>query len=136
MLKLQLIGRLGNEAEIRDAAGKKVISFSVAHSESYTDRAGVKQERTTWVKCAIWKDENRTGVAQYLRKGTQVYVEGTPSLETYVNKGGETVATMKLTVLDIKLLGGDKPEQAAPKAQTNQKAQPKVDYNDTDDLPF
>lgn len=106
MLRLQLIGRLGADAEVRDAAGKKVISFNVAHSEQYTDRQGVRQERTTWVRCSLWRQEGRTGVAQYLTKGTQVYLEGSPSVRTYENKEGLTVASFELTVLGLELLGG------------------------------
>lgn len=152
MLKLTMIGRLGADAEVRDAAGRKVISFNLAHSEQYTDRSGVKQERTTWVRCSLWRDENRIGVAQYLRKGGQVYVEGSPSVRTYENKEGQTVASFELTVQNLELLGGkderpssgpetaygayDKPK--APATPTAPAAMPYEDPNEgfADDLPF
>lgn len=108
MLKTQLIGHLGKDAEVRDAAGKKVISFAVAHTEKYTDRNGAKQEKTTWVNCSLWRQPDKTGIAQYLTKGTQVYVEGTPSVRTYENKEGQTLASLELTVQSIELLGGGK----------------------------
>lgn len=157
MLRLQMIGRLGADAEVRDAAGKKVISFRVAHSEPFMDRQGVRQERTTWVSCSLWRQEGRTGVAQYLVRGAQVYLEGTPSVRTYENREGQTVAALELTVLNLELLGGkgerqdgppsastgpqnaygayDKPVTGPPPATTSQPYEdPSEGYED--DLPF
>jgi single-strand DNA-binding protein len=108
VLKLTIIGNLGRDAEIRDISpDTKVISFSVAHSERYRTRTGVEQERTTWVRCSSFVDANKTGVAQYLKKGILVYVEGTPSVSTYLNtQTNTTQATLELRVLSLRLLGG------------------------------
>jgi single-strand DNA-binding protein len=108
VLKLIIVGNLGRDAEVRDVSpDTKVISFSVAHSERYRTRTGVEQDRTTWVKCSSFVDANKTGVAQYLKKGTLVYVEGTPSVSTYLNNQTNAMqATLELRVLSLRLLGG------------------------------
>jgi single-strand DNA-binding protein len=106
MLKMQIIGNLGKDAEVRQANGKTVIGFSVAHTEKYKDAQGVQISKTTWVSCSYWTD--RTAVAPYLLKGTTVFVEGIPSVETYVNQQNETVGVLRLTVREVQLLGGNK----------------------------
>ena len=104
MIKLQVIGNLGGDCLQKEINGKTVINFNVAHSEKYKDSTGNLVERTTWVKCAYWTD--RTGVAQYLKKGKTVYVEGAPEAEAYTNKEGQPAANIKLRVFNIQLLGG------------------------------
>ena len=105
MLKTFVIGHLGKDAVVNSVNGKNVINFTVAHSEKWTDAAGIKKEKTTWVDCAMWRDS--TVVAQYLRKGTQVFCEGGIEAGTYQRSDGTTVATLKLRVNDLQLLGGN-----------------------------
>ncbi|MCS6904818.1 MAG: single-stranded DNA-binding protein [Bacteroidia bacterium] len=105
MLRLQVIGYIGRDAEVRDGGGNKVISFSVAHTEKYKDRNGVLQEKTTWVRCSYWRPPDKIGVAEYLKKGTQVYVEGTPSVNSYINEENRVVASLECRVSSIQLLG-------------------------------
>jgi len=104
MIKLQIVGNLGKDCIVNDVNGKKVINFSVAHTERYKDPQGNPLERTTWVECAYWTD--RTAVADYLKKGKMVYAEGTPSVEGYMNKESQAAATLRMRVLNIQLLGG------------------------------
>ena len=104
MIKLQVIGHLGRDCVQNEVNGKQVINFNVAHSEQFKDSQGVQVERTTWVNCAYWTD--RTGIAPYLVKGKLVYVEGTPDVETYTNKEGQTAANLRLRVFSVQLLGG------------------------------
>jgi len=74
MIKLQVIGNLGKDCVTNTVNGKNVINFNVAHTEKFKDGSGQQKEKTTWVECAYWTE--RTGIAPYLKKGTQVYVEG------------------------------------------------------------
>ncbi|RYF91456.1 MAG: single-stranded DNA-binding protein [Chitinophagaceae bacterium] len=104
MIKLQIVGNLGKDCIVNDVNGKKVINFSVAHTEKYKDSQGNQQERTTWVECAYWTD--RTAVADYLKKGKMVYAEGAPSADSYTNKEGQAAATLRMRVQNIQLLGG------------------------------
>lgn len=113
MLELSIIGYLGNDCVVRNVNGKDAVNFSIAHTESYTDKDGVKRENTIWVECTAWEKEK---IAPYLKKGTQVFARGLPQLETYVNKENKTVASLKLRVSSFQLLGkkADELKQAAP----------------------
>src|SRR5678815_5158827 len=103
MIKLQVIGNLGKDCITNTVNGKSVINFSVAHTEKFRDSQGVQKDKTTWVDCAYWSD--RTAVAPYLKKGTQVYVEGTPEVRTYPKNDGTTGVSLTLRVLSVQLLG-------------------------------
>jgi single-strand DNA-binding protein len=105
MIKLQIVGNLGGDCILKQVNGKNVINFNVAHTEKFKDSQGSLKERTTWVNCAYWTD--RTALAQYLKKGKQVYVEGSPEAEAYTNKENQPAATLKLRVRDLQLLGGN-----------------------------
>lgn len=138
MLNATAIGHLGQDATINEVNGKKVVNFSIAHSESWKDSAGVKQEKTTWLTCSYWDGVN---VAPYLKKGQQVYLTGTPSSVAYVSKGGEARADFRIQVLRLELIGSaNKPATApAPTAA----ATPAASVNEgmaaaepVDDLPF
>jgi single-strand DNA-binding protein len=104
MIKLQIVGNLGKDCILNEVNGKNVINFNVAHTEKFKDSQGNLKERTTWVNCAYWTD--RTAVAQYLKKGKLVYVEGSPDVEAYSNKENQPAATLRLRVRDLQLLGG------------------------------
>ena len=103
MIKLQVIGNLGKDCITNTVNGKSVMNFSVAHTEKFKDSQGVQKDKTTWVDCAYWSD--RTAVAPYLKKGTQVYVEGTPEVRTYPKNDGTTGVSLTLRVLSVQLLG-------------------------------
>jgi single-strand DNA-binding protein len=103
MIKLQVIGNLGKDCITNVVNGKNVINFNVAHTEKFRDQQGNTKEKTTWVECAYWTD--RTGIAPYLRKGTQVYVEGTPEVRTYTKNDGSFGASLTLRVFSVQLLG-------------------------------
>ena len=103
MIKLQVIGHLGKDCTTNVVSGKNVINFNVAHSERYKDATGVTKERTTWVECAYWTE--RTAIAPYLKKGTQVYAEGTVEVRTYTKSDGSFGASMVMRVLNVQLLG-------------------------------
>ena len=104
MLRLQLIGNLGQDATVNNVNGKNVTNFSVAHKESWTTQQGEKKEKTTWVSCSLWYESSR--LVQYLKKGTQVFLEGVPEAGVYTNQQGQTVASLKLRVTNVQLLGG------------------------------
>ncbi len=130
MIRLQLIGHLGQDAVQRQVNGKTVLSFRVAHTRRYTNKDGVLQEKTIWVDCSYWEHEK---VGPYLTKGTHVYIDGTPSVEVYVNNQGEQVATLRLQVSTLKLLS--RPRSGSGREQDVEE----VAADDTDvadDLPF
>jgi single-strand DNA-binding protein len=132
MRKIQVIGNVTKDAEVRTLdGGRSVINFDLAINERYKNKEGVKQEKTHYVKCAIWRDN--TSIAQYLTKGTKVYVEGSPEADAYVNKEGKAVGNVKITVREVELLGGgNKAEGQAQGGQNSDTLTPDPDQ----DLPF
>lgn len=136
MIKLQVIGNLGKDAVLNNVNGKSVINFTVAHTERYKDAQGVQKDKTTWVDCAYWTD--RTGIAPYLKKGTSVYVEGTPDVRTYTTADGRNGATLSLRTLSIQLLGGRPNEGGAsqPDSGSTTSTMNTVSNDPLDDLPF
>ena len=140
MIKLQIVGNLGADCIQKEVNGKTVINFNVAHTEKFKDAQGNLKEKTIWANCAYWTD--RTAVTQYLKKGKQVFVDGSPEVEAYTNKDGQPAATLRVRVRDLQLLGGN-----IDGAQTNQPAMAEASsaYGSTkpadasepaDDLPF
>lgn len=138
MIKTLIIGHLGKDALVKEVNGKTVINFSVAHTENFKNNEGVKIEKTVWVECAYWSD--RTTIAQYLKKGTQVYIEGQPSVDTYTNNEGKSIPKLKLRVAQIQLLGSaNKPQEQTTEqaALALVKNEPSQSFSDgPDDLPF
>lgn len=104
MIKLTLIGNLGKDCVVNNVNGKNVINFNVAHTEKFKDSSGMQKEKTIWIECAYWSD--RTGIAPYLKKGTNVYLEGSPDVRTYTTNDGKQGASLRLTVQYVQLLGG------------------------------
>jgi len=133
MIKLQIIGYLGRDAVQREAAGKTVLSFSVAHTERFKSQQGVPQERTTWVDCALW---DRANMAPYLTQGTQVYVEGTPVADAYKNNAGEATGQLRLRVYNMQLLNGRRHDDHSKAATAGILEDDALQEHPADDLPF
>ncbi|MDQ2752673.1 MAG: single-stranded DNA-binding protein [Bacteroidota bacterium] len=108
MIKLTAIGNLGKDCTVNTVNNKTVINFSVAHTEKFKDSMGVQKDKTIWVECAYWTD--RTAIAPYLKKGTQVYVEGTPDIRNYTTKEGAAATSLTLRVQNVQLIGGKNTE--------------------------
>lgn len=111
MIKLQVIGNLGKDCVVNNVNGKNVMNFTVAHTEKYKDSTGAQREKTIWVDCAYWND--RTAVSSYLKKGTQVYVEGSPEVRTYTTQDGKSGAALSLRVSSVQLLGSKSDQSSA-----------------------
>jgi single-strand DNA-binding protein len=89
--KVLLIGRLGNDPEIKQMQnGKSVARLSVATSENWKDKnTGEKKEKTEWHRVVIF-NEGLVGVVQkYLKKGAQVYIEGQLNTNKYTDSSGQ-----------------------------------------------
>lgn len=105
------IGNLGADPETRDAGGKTVVELSIAANESWTDKAGQKQERTEWIRAVLWERQAEVA-AKYLRKGSLVYVEGSLRTEKYVDSStgqdrySTKVIVRRMQFLDRKEGGG------------------------------
>lgn len=104
MLKANLIGNLGADAQVKSANGREFVTFRVAHSWNFTASDGTVNSGTIWVDCI---GNNLKGVVEYLKKGTQVYVEGEISLRVYSSKQDRCMkAGLTIHVQSVQLIGG------------------------------
>ena len=132
--KVQLIGTLGRDPEIRHTNDSKPIAnLSVATSERWKDKNGEQQERTEWHRVVVFG--GAAGVCEkYLKKGDKAYFEGKLQTRKWTDNSGQEKYTTEI-VVDVSgtviLLGGKTESQAKP---VEQKQQNEVPFND--DIPF
>lgn len=104
MINVNVIGRIGANAEVKSANGKEFTTFRVAHSNKWRDDTGNTHEETIWVDCVY---SGKLGALEYLTKGTQVYVTGSASLRIYSSKKDKCMkAGLTINVRSVELLGG------------------------------
>ena len=102
--KVQLIGRLGRDAELKYIpSGTAVANISIATTEVWKDQNGQKKERTEWHRCNIW-DKQAEGLAEYLTKGKLIYVEGRLQTRKWKDKDGNDRYTTEIRVDRVVLL--------------------------------
>ena len=105
--KVMLIGNLGKDAETRyTPGGTSVTNFSIATARRTKDpQSGEWRDETDWHDIVLWRGEN---VAQYLTKGTQVYVEGRLQTRSWEDQNGQKKYRTEVVVngMDLMLLGG------------------------------
>ena len=110
--KVLLIGRLGKDPELREfPSGGKVCSFSLATSETWKDSStGERQERTSWHNIAIFNERLAEIAEQYLRKGSQVYIEGQLETRKWQDQAGNDRYTTEVVLKNFRgeltMLGG------------------------------
>ncbi len=123
--RYQFTGNIGQDATVRTLdGGTTAIGFTVAITEKYKDRQGNPQETTTWVSCTRWVQAGgSTAIAQYLKKGTKVLIEGKPTARAYEKQDGTTAASLEVRVDSLELLGAA-PQQQGAAAQPQQGQRP------------
>jgi len=100
--KVMLIGRLGQDPEVKDVGDSKVANFSIATNDTWKDKKGEKQEKTEWHSCQAW-GRLADLAAMYLFKGNQVYVEGALQTREWT-KNNEKRYTTEIKVFKIEFL--------------------------------
>ena len=168
--KVMLIGNVGRDPEVRylegnnpGAQGRKVATFTLATSERFRDRSGETRENTEWHNIVAW-GQPADVCERFVRKGTQLYIEGRLRTRKYTDRNGQEKYTTEINVDTLQLLGrrdsdgaGDggyqgggyqrqggyqqpaqQPayQQPAPQAAPQAPAAPVMDEGPTDDLPF
>ena len=98
--KVLLIGRLGNDPEIKPMQnGKNVAILSLATSESWKDKnTGEKKEKTEWHRVVIFNEGLVNVVKKYLKKGSQVYVEGQLNTSKYTDNNGQEKFSTQIVI--------------------------------------
>ena len=102
---VQLIGRLGQDPEIRTfEKGSKLATFTIATTDSYKNQKGEKVEDTQWHNIVIWgKLADIAG--KYLKKGSEVVVEGKLIHKAYETAAGEKRFFTEINVNDLVMVG-------------------------------
>ena len=123
--KVTLIGHLGKDPINRYMQnGDAVCNFSIATSESWKDAQGQRQERTEWHAVTLYRKLAEIA-AQYLKKGSLIYLEGKIQSRKYTDKQGIERTAYEIIGDELKMLGG----------RDNQPAQP-PEQQPFDDVPF
>jgi len=148
--KAILIGHLGKDPEVRYMpSGEAVANVTLATSETWKDKSGVKQERTEWHNIVFFKRLAEI-VGEYLKKGSLIYVEGRITTEKWTDKEGKDRYTTKIVANEMKMLGGkpgggsfevvenqsQAPARSAPAAKPAAPAAKSNFDNFDDDIPF
>ena len=107
--KVQLIGNLGSDPEVRSATGgNRVANFSLATSRSWNDASGTKQEKTEWHRCVVWNSKSSQLadiVERYVKKGDKLFVEGRIEYRQWQDKDGQTKYSTEINVRELIMLG-------------------------------
>ena len=132
--KVILIGNLGKDPEIRSLEnGVKVASFSLATTESYKNKDGQKVEQTEWHNIVVWR-----GLAEvaekYLKKGSQIYLEGKIRTRSWDDKEGNKKYTTEI-IGDTFTMLGSRRDEGHQNTEPSSPSEPK-EKEQEDDLPF
>ena len=142
--KVMLIGNLGRDPEVRFTPdGVPVASFSLATSESWTDKNGTRQERTEWHNIVAW-NKLADLAKRYLAKGRPVYVEGRIRSREWDDRDGNKRRTTEIVATQMVLLGsrppgtdtGAVPQPVQRNAQEVEPAPSEGAAITDDDIPF
>ena len=143
--KVTLIGNLGADPEVRYTAnGSAVANIRLATAESWRDReSGENQERTEWHRVVFFSRLAEI-VGEYLKKGSQVYIEGRLQTRKWQDRDGNDRYTTEIVANEMQMLGGrggggggfDAPSQSSSSAPAQKSTnEPPMDDFD-DDIPF
>lgn len=141
-----IIGHLGGDPDVRATqdGGRKIARFSVATSETWRDRdTGERKERTDWHRVVVFNDRLANVAADYLRKGSKVYVEGAMRTRSYQEEGVTKYVTevvlglfnSRLVLLD-KRGGGRPPDDDNEPVGEGPQQETRIGTDLDDEIPF
>ena len=117
--KVMLIGRLGQDPELKyTPSGAAVANFSLATTESWSDKSGQRQEKTEWHRIVVWGKLAEL-CNQYLAKGRQAFVEGSLQTRSWDDQNGQKRYMTEVVARNIQFLGGQ-PSASNNNYQNNQ----------------
>jgi single-strand DNA-binding protein len=134
--KAILIGRLGADPEIRyTPSGRPVTTLRMATNEIWKDKEGQQQDRTEWHNIVLW-DKLAEITAEYLKKGSHVYIEGRLQTRTWEGQDGTQRRTTEIVAMRMQMLDKKGGESATPFAPEEPPADEGPAVSEDDDLPF
>lgn len=105
MFKVEFIGNLGADAEIKESNGSKFVTMRIALTDKWTTESGEKRESTTWADVTMSNTESK--VIPYLKSGVKIFVRGNGSLRLYSSpKEKRMKAGIQCSATEIELCGG------------------------------
>lgn len=147
--KVILVGNLGKDPEVRHLeSGSVVANLTLATTEAYKDRNGQRVENTEWHDLELWDGQAKVA-EQYLKKGSQIYVEGKIKTDTWQDDQGNNRKRTRIRVISFTMLGsrntgdsnpGQNAYDSGPANAGSQKASTNISESsvedEMDDLPF
>lgn len=118
--KAQLIGNVGQDPEVRyigEQGTNKVASFTLATTDRYKDRNGELRENTEWHNITAFGSVTDI-IEKYVRKGTQLYVEGKLRTQTWTDQQGQKKSRTEIVAQNIQLLGSRAQGEDGQQART------------------
>jgi single-strand DNA-binding protein len=105
---VRLIGRLGMNPDVKKlSSGKSLAKCSIATTESYRNEAGERVNETQWHNIIAWGRQAEV-MEKYLKKGSEIAIEGKLSSRSYTDKDGNKRYTTEIVVNELLMLGGKK----------------------------
>ena len=134
--KVMIIGRLGQDPEVKTTETTTISSMSVATSKTWV-KDGEKQERTEWHRCIAF-GKTAELIGKYLSKGRQVYVEGSLQTRSWETDAGEKRYTTEIVVNTVQFFGDRGEASEAPKKQSSSHGLPNYapQFDASEDVPF
>lgn len=141
--KVILIARLGKDPEVRRMSnGDPVVNLSVATSEKWKDKSGERKEKTEWHRVVIFNDHLAKTAENYLKKGSQVYLEGSLQTRKWTDQSGQEKYSTEVVLQkfrgELTMLDG-KPETGGGGYSEPNPDAPKEDFRNADldsEIPF
>lgn len=133
--KVILIGNVGTDPEIRYLEGGIAVAhFSLATSESYKNKNGERVEQTEWHRIVLWRGLAEV-VEKYVKKGTQLYIEGRLQTRNWEDQNGNKRYTTEIVADNMKMLSR-RSDRPAEENRAEEFTPPIVEDDNPDDLPF
>ena len=143
--KVILLGRSGQDAQVRTVGDQKVANFSVATTEKYKDsKSGEWKENTEWHNIVAWR-HTADLAEKYITKGKELYIEGKLRTRSWEDNGSKKYVT-EIVAESIQLLGNKSDGHTAPQPATSYAQPQRPRFNSTplppagdpldDDMPF
>lgn len=132
-----LIGNLGKDAELRyTPGGAAVATVNLATTDTWTDKSGQRQARTEWHRVVLW-GKTAESLAEYLKKGKQIYICGKLQTRAWDDKDGNKKHTTEIRADKVVLLGGGerRTEPGHVRDEEVGHGEPSVPLTD-EDIPF
>ncbi len=135
--KVILVGNLGRDPEVRYTGdGKPVANFTMATTERWSDpSSGERKEKTEWHRIVVWGKQAEIA-GEYLRKGRQVYVEGSLQTREWTDRDGNKRQTTEVRAQRFQMLGRRSDEGDAPASPEATAVAEKGPGFEEDDIPF